>query len=249
MFLWARTVLKLILPPSSLLILVFVGALLIRTKYRKSGKALIVAGLSILYLLSTSLVSNFMMRPLENIYAPIGKEISYVDAVVVLNSGIKDLSHIGLGQVPTSESIMRLVHGIKIHRQTKGAHLVICGSLGGGLAKTAVDLGVNQDDLLWEDVSKNTYEGALNLRAVLKGKRRIVLVTNARHMGRSVLLHKKVGFEVIPSPSDYICEKIPVHVDSIIPTAASLCISSEALYEYLSRSWYMLKGIFVPIKQ
>jgi uncharacterized SAM-binding protein YcdF (DUF218 family) len=254
-FLWARTVLKLILPPASLLILAIAGALLMRLKYRKSGKMLIILSLVALYLLSTSLVANFMIGPLENIYPPIAESMKDIDAVVVLSSGVKDLSHAGLGQVPGSESLKRLVHGIKIYRQLKVPRLVICGgiadpskpgvSLGGVLAQTALDIGVKPDDLILEEDSKNTYEGALNLLKILKGGKRIILVTHARHMGRSVLLHRKAGFSVIPAPSDYTGERISVNIESFIPSAGSLWVSSEALYEYLSQSWYSLKGLFL----
>ena len=127
MFLWARTVLKLVSFPSSSLILVFIGALMIRMKYRKSGKALIIVGILTLYLFSTSLVSNLMIRPLEHVYPPIAESIQDVDAVVVLSSGAKDLSHVGLGQVPGAESLMRLTHGIKIYRRMKVPYLVISG--------------------------------------------------------------------------------------------------------------------------
>ncbi|MDF1593144.1 MAG: YdcF family protein [Desulfobacterales bacterium] len=251
-FVWARTVLKLILPPSSLLILVIIGALLMGLKYRKSGKLLIILSLSALYLLSTSLVANFMIGPLESAYPPLAENMKDIDAVVVLSSGAKDLSHVGLGQVPGSESLKRLVHGIKIYRQFNIPRLVICGgiadpskpgvSLGGVLAQTALDIGVKPDELVLEKDSKNTYEGALNLLKILKRGKKIILVTHARHMGRSVILHRKVGFDVIPAPSDYTGEAISVNIESFIPSAGSLCVSSEALYEYLSRSWYILKG-------
>jgi len=251
MFLWARTVLKLISFPSSSLILVFVGALMIKTKYRKSGKTLIVIGILTLYLFSTGLVSNLMMRPLEHVYPPIAESIQDVDAVVVLSSGAKDLSHVGLGVVPGSESLGRLTHGIKIYRRMRVPYLVISGgeadparpgvSLGGILAKTALDIGVNKDDLILEEDSKNTYEGALNLKKILKDKTRIILVTNARHMERAAILHQEAGFEVIPAPSGYSSERIPVHIESLIPSAGSLGMSSEALYECLSKLWYAVK--------
>ena len=253
-FVLARTVLKLMLPPASVLMLVVAGALLMRLKYRKSGKTLIIVSLSALYLLSTSLAANLLIGPLERVYPTLPENLKDIDAVVVLSSGAKDLSHVGLGQVPGSESLKRLVHGIKIYRRFEVPRLVICGgaadpakpgvSLGGVMAQAALDLGVSRDDLILEEESKNTYEGALNLIRILKNGKRIILVTHARHMGRSILLHHRAGFEVIPAPSDYTGEKTPVHIESLIPSAGSLWVSSEALYEYISRSWYFLKGLF-----
>ena len=246
---FARTIMKLLQPPGSFFIVILLVVFLIKRKYPKTSKLLIVLTFSIFYLLSTSLVSNLLIWPLEKTYPPLGDSLIDVNAVVVLNAGEQDLSHIGLGKAPTSEAVVRLAHGIQVYNQTKGAHLVICGRRGGELVKAATDLGLRKEDLIWEDRSSNTYEGAINLKAILKEKRKIVLVTNARHMGRAIVLHEKVGFEVIPSPSHYSRDRIKINLDTIIPSASALWMSSEAVYEYLSRMWYILRSIFVPYNE
>ena len=236
----ARTIMKLMQPPASLFILILFGAILVKLSYRKGGRIMILLGISILYLLSTDLVAHVLVSPLEKPYGPVDGGQKGLQTVVVLNAGLQKLSHMGLGEVPTSESITRLVHGIQIYRKMNKSKLVISGKLGGELAKTAIDLGIKKDDLIWENRSANTYEGAINLKKILKDQKRIVLVTNARHMVRAISLHEKAGFEVIPSPSHYTKSDIPAGIEAIIPSASSLWLSSEALYEYYCRMWYGL---------
>lgn len=252
MIYFARTVLNILLPPSSPLIMVLAGWLLMRKGYKKCGRILVCSGFSILYLLSTGLVSNLLIKPLENDYRPYENNNSSVDAIVILTSGVRDLSHMGMDPAPDSTSLYHLVYGIKIYREMDGVPLIISGgradqtkpdlSIGEALGNEAIKLGVAIDDLSVEDDSKNTYAGALNVYKMLKGKSRIVLITSAYHMGRSVMLYKRAGFEVAPAPTNFIGEKFKFTIHSFIPGAGSLGLSSRAIYEYLSRLWYKLKG-------
>lgn len=214
---------------------------------------LIVFGLLSLYLLSTDLVANLLIRPLENNYPPLQEKVK-ADVIVILTAGLSDLSYHGLEHRPDSSSLERLVEGYQIYKQLSGVPVIISGgradptkpniSIGESLGRTAIALGIPKNNLLVEDDSVNTYEGALRVSAILKGKgQRVVLVTSASHMARSVRLYKKVGFDVIPAPTNFIGEPISLNLYSFIPTAGSLTNSSTALYEYLSTLWYILRDV------
>ena len=254
MIYFARTVLNILLPPSGLLIMLIVGALLLKTRFKKSGKTFVVISVALLYFFSTGLGSGFLLEPLENDYPPFQQNHNPVDAIVVLTSGAKDLSGIGLGIVPDPISLQHLTHGIKLFNEMDSVPLIISGgraspekpylSFGKALGNEALQLGISEDNLIIEDDSKNTYEGALKVFELLKGKKKIILVTSAYHMGRSVMLFKKAGFDVIPAPTNHYLgmnvEKLENILYSFIPNAFSLYLSSIALYEYSCKSWYML---------
>jgi uncharacterized SAM-binding protein YcdF (DUF218 family) len=76
---------------------------------------------------------------------------------------------------------------------------------------------------------------------MIKGNR-IVLVTSAFHMKRSVALFKKQGFEVVPAPAGFRSGHRPFTFFSFIPNADSLSSSSLALAEHLSLGWYSMTG-------
>jgi uncharacterized SAM-binding protein YcdF (DUF218 family) len=109
------------------------------------------------------------------------------------------------------------------------------------MAVTAIDLGVRKEHVLVEDSSRNTLESAVNVARILS-KKRIVLVTSAFHMHRSVRMFEKQGFKVTPAPADYLTEKQTVTAWSFIPRAGSMHLAATALQEYLSRTWYRLRG-------
>jgi uncharacterized SAM-binding protein YcdF (DUF218 family) len=248
-----KTILYLLLPPSGPLLLILAGFLFSLTRHKKAGKVLVVTGIALLYLLSTEAVATRLIAPLELEHAPLQKEkVLSADAIVVLTAGVTDLSYIGLKPQPSRTSVFRLVKGISIFRQMSDTPMIICGgagapekpglSEGAALADVAGSLGIPKKDLILEGRSKNTYEGAREVSRILKGKgKRIVLVTSAHHMGRSVKFFEKAGFEVLPAPTDYISEGRSLNFYSLVPSAGDMGISATALYEYLSRLWYMMR--------
>lgn len=222
--------------------------------YRKTGKTVLVSGFLFLYLLSTGFVANLLIRPLEKNHPPL-RDMVKADAIVVLTAGVRDLSHIGLGPYPDPSSLERLLHGYQVYRSLDGIPVIISGgradpskpgiSIGGALGRTALSLGIAKRDLLIEDDSINTYEGALRVRDILKGKgKMVILVTSASHMARSVRLYRKVGFDVVPAPTDFLGGPLSLSLHSFIPTAGSMAVSSTAIYEYLSTLWYIARGTF-----
>lgn len=245
-----KTILYLLMPPSGPMLVILAGFLLTRTRYVKLGKIFMVSGSLILYLMSTSIASNVLIRPLENDYPPLQSlDMDNVSAVVVLTSGVKDLSHIGLTMRPDVSSIARLEYGIELYRRLRGVPFIISGgkadpakpdlSIGKALGKVAAALGIPEDDLIIEDASINTYEGALQVSRIFKGNgRKIVLVTSAFHMGRAIGFFKKAGFDVIPASTDYRGEKMGLNLYSLIPSSGNLATSGTAVYEYLTRIWY-----------
>lgn len=244
-----KTVLFLLLPPASLFILAIVGVLLSWSGHRKGGRILTILSCLILCLLSTGVVADLLVGPLERVHKPLNGGTERVDAIVVLTGGVGDLSHLGLEPAPSSASIHRLVHGVQIYRKAKGKPFIISGGMGTpakpglsegrALANTALSLGVSMDDLVIEDASQDTFTGALEVRKLLKGKANtILLVTSAYHMGRSVKVFGAVGFDVIPAPTNFYGGPLTFNLHSLIPTAGGLFVSSTALQEYLSLVWY-----------
>ena len=115
-------------------------------------------------------------------------------------------------------------------------------------------LGVPEDAIWLEPDSRNTYENALNSRIMLdaRGIRRVVLVTSAAHMPRSVALFERQGLEVIPAPADFRVTQAgwqmltsgspEAQMVGLLPSAENLAITTSALKEYLGILVYRLRG-------
>ncbi|MGF1497090.1 MAG: YdcF family protein, partial [Elainellaceae cyanobacterium] len=114
-------------------------------------------------------------------------------------------------------------------------------------------LGVPAEDILQDPASLNTYENAVNVKQILEANdmSRILLVTSALHMPRSLLIFQKLGIEAIAAPTD-IWEPGPVETDAMptaraliikaIPDASNLESFTRALKEYIGIVVYRLRG-------
>jgi len=190
------------------------------------------------------------MAPLERSFQPVNVKRVKADVIVVLGGGTRDRSWLGLGPEPGGASLQRVVAAIKLQR---ALHIPILITGGAGdpaqphlsdadaIARAASDLGVLEKDIVIDNKSRNTLESARASRGMLKGSR-IILVTSAYHMKRSVALFKKRGFDVIPAPVGYWAEHRPATLFSFIPNADSLSTSAVALSEDISFIWYSMKG-------
>jgi uncharacterized SAM-binding protein YcdF (DUF218 family) len=76
---------------------------------------------------------------------------------------------------------------------------------GPGMRRFLIDLKVPADKIVLETDSKNTYQNSLFTREKLKEikAKRVLLVTSAWHMRRSLLVFKHMGVEAIPAATDY----------------------------------------------
>ncbi len=118
-------------------------------------------------------------------------------------------------------------------------------------------MGVPETALLIEDQSWNTYENAVNTRALLAAQgfdfdQPILLVTSAMHMPRSVRIFERQGFRVIPAPTDFLVARgdwayytspsLQMQTMNLLPSAADLDLTSKAIKEYIGLVVYRLRG-------
>jgi uncharacterized SAM-binding protein YcdF (DUF218 family) len=249
LFKLTKIIQALLLPPASMLILIIAGIVVIR-RHRTAGRALVAAGIALLYILSLEPVSDRLIRPLEAAYPPLNSKGIKADAVVVLGDGVRDLSWIPAGPEPSPASLQRLVEGIRIAGSLR-IPLVVSGGSGAlapteareadAMAALAVKLGFPRGNLVIEDRSRNTWENAEQVKGLVSG-RTIILVTSAYHLKRAAGMFRKQGFTVIPAPAAYESGSRPLSITVLLPRAGALDISSTALAEYLSIIWYWSSG-------
>ncbi len=248
-FMVSKTLLSLILPPAGPLVSIAAGFLIVKP-CRNLGRFMIATGFLALYALSISPVAYLLLQPLETAVTAPPSQLVKADAIVVLAAGVRDRSWLGMPSEPSSTSYERMIEGITIYRKRR-LPLVFVGGNGDpwrklapeadAMAASARGLGVPARDILVENSSRNTLEGARALKSVITGTR-IVLVTSASHMKRAAALFAKQGFTVVPAPAGYRAESGKLSLPAFIPRAGNLEDSSTALSEYISYCWYSLSG-------
>jgi len=231
-------------------------------KKSKWKRNLMLLGLVILYLGSNRWVAMGLARSLEWRHLPEG-DLPNADAIVLLSGGTLSGSE-PRPLVEVNQAGDRLVYAAYLYQQGKADHILLSGgaidwlSTGANPTRDTEELlelfGVPEQALWFEPTSRNTYESAINSRKFLepKGVQRILLVTSASHMPRSVKLFVRQGFDVIPAPTDFVVSQgefeemrrawLPAQLLHLFPSADNLAITTRMLKEYLGLIIYNLRG-------
>jgi uncharacterized SAM-binding protein YcdF (DUF218 family) len=261
MFVILSKFLPLFIYPLGLVFILLLFALLLRRK-EKTRNILIVLSLLILWLSSTSLVSENLARSLEWRYFP-PKEIPSADVIVVLGGGTEANVYPRSG-VEINGAGDRVLYAARIFKEGKAAHILLTGgeitwmnsttsTPAGEMAEILQFLGVPQNALWLENKSQNTRENAVFSKNILDDKaiKKILLITSASHMPRAAAVFQKLGIEVIPLPVDYSTTQVDNSSNKqdwlgqffgLLPSAGSLSGTTNALKEYLGIFTYWLRG-------
>jgi uncharacterized SAM-binding protein YcdF (DUF218 family) len=252
MFVFLSKFLPLFVYPLGLACVLLVLAL-IRSSVRNK-QFLISGALILLWLGGNRWVAYSLARSLEWRYLP-PKDIPQAEAIVVLGGGTEAPSYPRLF-VEVNGAGDRVLFAARLYKQGKAPYILLSGGYitwlsqrGSTPAEEMADLmalmGIPSEALWLQPRSQNTHEDAVFSAEILrqKGVHRIILVTSAQHMPRSVALFKHQGFEVIPAPTDYnVTENtwrelwqfdLPSLIINLLPTADNLGLTTSSLKYYL----------------
>jgi uncharacterized SAM-binding protein YcdF (DUF218 family) len=227
-------------------------------KRNRIAAILLGTALAILLLSSNGIFSGWLVRSLEWRYLPQG-DLPKAEAIVVLGGGTRPR----IAPRPwyeVNEAGDRILYGSLLYKQGKAPLLVVTGGraewLGEGgnpesedMAAIAQMLGVPANDIIQESASLNTRENAVNTKQILdkRGINKILLVTSALHMPRSVEIFRKVGLESIPAPTDFLSvnnenNKGGAWVLELLPSVGALNNTTNSLKEYVGMLVYQIAG-------
>ena len=237
---------NLVLPPTGPLILIAAGlALAISPRLRRAGFVLAAAATVLLWALATPVVADALVRTAER-YPPLDLDRPVqAEAIVILAGGVRLNAPEYHHAAPGPTTMERIVYGARVAHAT---HLPVLVS--GSHAEAAAMADVLEHDLAvtprWiENHSRDTHENAVMSGALLSraGVRRIVLVTSAVHMERSVREFRAVGFTVTAAPAEGWTRR-EAGVLGLVPTPDALMRSQRALYEALGLLVQRLRPAF-----
>lgn len=240
-FLLKKIVSALIMPPTSPILLAFIGVWLSR-KRPKAGRALASLSLTILLILSLPVTGNALLQSLETASPIKAAQLKEVQAIVVLGGGTNSRApEFGHKDTVNRWTLQRLRYGAYLQQQTNIPMLVTGGSPYGGRAEADTMAETLQRDFhakdIWiEDQSKDTVENAAYSAAILKQHNieRIAIISQAWHLPRAIKLFEQQGLTVYPAPTGYTHEDNEPII-RWLPKASALDKSSIALKEYLGR--------------
>ncbi len=220
----------------------------------------LVLSLSLVLVFSNSAVSGWLGRSLEWQYLP-PDDLPTADAIVVLGGATRP-PDAPRPWIDVMESGDRPIHGAQLYLAGKAPKLIMSGGRidwkesgppeSSDMAAIAQALGVPPADILEDPSSLNTYQNAVNVKQILEeeGLERILLVTSAIHMPRSIRIFEKLGIEAIAAPTDFRIivmtapqeQSVESRVLNTLPDVERLEYSTRALKEYIGMVVYRLRG-------
>jgi len=246
-------VLKGCLDPLFVIFVLFIVAyaFFFRSVKQKSDTLMFLLTIVLLYAAGISPVSNYLCYVLEKDYlVPQSNKPIPLDVIAVFGSGTKRI-HPLKQTLNTDVSTLRVVHAVKMYRQSQARYFVCSGRGERGdtvseaqvMAQLAESLGVPRNSLQTESRSTNTAENARELhRLIGDRKAKIGLVTSAFHMKRARREVEKYFDHVIPLPAHYLYVSSGVNpVLRLMPQAQELYKTSLALREIVAQGWYAVK--------
>jgi uncharacterized SAM-binding protein YcdF (DUF218 family) len=247
MMLASKILTTLILPPGCFVIVLLIIVLFVPRRF----KAFPAFVMMFLYAFSIQPVSDFFMKPLENAYPPLSKEFSksWPDAIVVLGGGTvigspeTEEGHDALA----SDALNRAVYAYTL-RGLFNAPIVFSGgkvfdynqeSEASAAGKLLETLGLPSRRFVAEDQSRTTWENARETAKM--GYKKVILVTSAYHMKRSVYCFEQNGMTVATAPTDYKTDRGRKYdVISFMPSMNSFRNTYLAFHEYVGLLYYII---------
>ncbi|MBD2778281.1 YdcF family protein [Iningainema tapete] len=260
MFLYLSKLLPLFFYPLGLSCLILlVGLILI---WRRPRIAALCVTLALIILLSTSngWACNWLVRSLEWQNRP--TEIPNAEAIVVLGGATRS-AFPPRPTVDLNEHGDRVIYAAQLYRQNKAPLIILSGgridwsgsgpSESGDMASILTSIGIPESAIIQEPNSLNTYQNAFYVQKILSERniRRVLLITSALHMPRSLLIFKRQGIDAIPAPTDFLVSEGEMReltstpkgaLLNALPNVDNMHQLTAALKEYVGIWVYRFRG-------
>ncbi len=217
-------------------------------------RKLTAAALALLVAASAPAVADQLLRTLERRHPRLTVDACPpAEAIVVLGGLVSEWT--GGQRVEWSDAVDRFEAGVRLAQANKAPMLVFGGGAlrpeasgrneGQAMRHAAIDRGVAPDTIrLLANVEVTADEAhAVAALARSEGFGRIILVTSAFHMPRSVTLFERAGLDVTPFPVDYLApDRGGIVLLDFAPHSEALRRTEIALKEYYGMAYYRLLG-------
>jgi uncharacterized SAM-binding protein YcdF (DUF218 family) len=227
---------------------------LIWWKKRRFARWMVFLSLLIIFVAGNRWISMALVRSLERQH-PVADQDIKADVIVVLGGGT-DPWLAPRQMVEVNGAGDRVIYALKLYKEDAADKILLSGgtiewqnsdptSPAEDMADLLMLMGVPQEALVEQGISLNTAEDARFSAKIIQqnGWKRVILVTSAMHMPRSVRLFTAEGIEVIPAPVDFTMSDQEINdlyswrlenvLINILPTSSNLKSTTSAMKEYI----------------
>jgi uncharacterized SAM-binding protein YcdF (DUF218 family) len=218
----------------------------------RAGRVLALATAALFVLLGVLPLGDWLARPLENQYPRPAPPPAHVDGILTLGGGLGTGVLMARGAPDDAESETRLVSTFELARRYPTARVVFSGGWGAdpdaaAAAYIFAQMGLDPARLTLEARSRDTYENLLYSQRLVRPKPGEVwlLATSAIQMPRAMAVARRLGWALVPWPTDYKTDPRPGHRPLVdyLDVTGNLLRADQALHEWVGLLAYRLGGL------
>jgi uncharacterized SAM-binding protein YcdF (DUF218 family) len=244
----------LVMPLSIFWLLLAISGTMLLLKKKKATKWLFFIALIWLLVISTKFVPDLLVSRLENRFRSFSKSdcasLKNPVNIIVLGGGHSDDNRFPVNDRLSGVALGRMIEGIRILKLIPGSNLITSGYAGRlsisqaeVLKETAVMLGVDSSKIKTLTTTRNTSDEANTYKAKFGSAGNIIVVTDAIHMPRAMMLFKKAGLSPIPAPTNHHIKKYTAASPfSWMPGSGNMSLMEIAVHEYVGLLWAKTGG-------
>lgn len=239
---------SLILPPTSLILVVLAG-LLLALRWRRLGWGISFAGASIMLVLAMPVTGALLMAGLSADLPRTPPPSNLPTAVVILSAEARATNAARTRFEPGPLTWERILAGAQIARSSRLPILVAGGPIRPNGPTLAGVMAANLSQLFnlpprWqEEISRDTWENARYSADILKanGISSIYLVSHGWHLRRATIAFRHFGITVT-AISVRLDPWPEFHLDDFTPSLSGWTASFYGLHEWIGGLYYAMRG-------
>jgi uncharacterized SAM-binding protein YcdF (DUF218 family) len=215
LFVISKLLWELIEPSHLMLATAALGLVLWRLHRPRLGYCLAVLGTGSMVAVTVLPIPRLLLAPLENRF-PLPQTLpADLAGIIVLGGAVDPVETAARGIPSLNSSAERMTTFVKVARLYPSAKKVFSGGIGtlrrskrteAEVARQLFsDLGLDPTNIVFEEISRNTYENVLYSRQLVNPEpdQKWLLITSAEHMPRAVGIFRQLNWPVIPYPVAY----------------------------------------------
>lgn len=253
MFFFLSKTLNYLMMPLVIITILFIASLVLKNKRWK--KRLFIGGLSLLLLFSNEFIANEFMLMWELPATPfVAVKRKYEWGILL--SGVTKAEMKPDDRVYFSRGADRVIHTVQLYKLGLIHKVLVSGGSGrlldigereaNDLANAMIMMGVQPQDILIENESRNTHESAEQVKTILNGKvlpENCLLITSGYHMRRARGCFKKVNWPVDTFSADFLSHPRTYGFDVLfIPKIDALLMWHHLIKETVGYVSYKVAG-------
>lgn len=239
--------------PPGIFVFVFIFSLFLLPRFYRIAITFMMINCFGLYLFSTPFFSYRFIDKLEKQHREISSEQlkdTTAQAIVVLGGGRLRRAYEYGGDTVNHFSLERVRYAAYLKKFSKLPLYITGGKFNSQdlpeaeLMKQVLENEFKVPVAGMEIRSQTTWENAFFIKKLLqeKGIKKVILITHAVHMPRSVFAFNAAGLEVIPAPTVFLNRGFRENgLSALAPNSRALWVTALASHEIVGKWWYQVR--------